>query len=649
MKKLVLSAIALVFSGFFYAQQLAFPGAEGYGKYTVGGRGGAVIEVTNLNDVGTGSLRAAVEASGPRTVVFKVSGTIALSSTLNISNPNITIAGQTAPGDGICLRNYPLILSTNQIIIRYIRVRLGDDMSVEADAISGRGCSNVILDHVSASWSVDETMSIYFCENTTIQWCMISESMFNSNHAKGSHGFGGIMGGNYTSIHHNLLAHHSSRNFRFASGCGNTDYRNNVVYNWGYNSAYGGENQQVGDAAHAFSNINMVANYYKHGPATAAGSMSYRIVNPSYRDVKTDYGKWYVSDNVVVGNTAVTVNNWNGGVQPSGGNQDSVYLKLNSPWPSMAINQQTATNAYASVLDNVGASLPKRDIVDARVVDNTRNGNASYEGAYNTIKSVPNKNVVCGIIDSESDVGGWPVLSTGVIPTDTDKDGMPDAWENAHRLNPSSAADRNTVATDGYTMLEKYLNSIEFNNPVNGYQLTKLANGSFQLKWSDSYLTEVGFNVERSFNGVNFVNIVEELPKNTNTYTDNSAGSNTFVVYRVTAYDNENTTPATTSISYNANTAIDAIGLNAGIKCYPNPFSNKLCFDISGANNQKVTIKIYDLVGHLVASSDNKIKIISDKIEWFDDENLSSLSPGGYVGLLQIGEQRLGNIKLFKI
>ena len=648
MKKLALCATALIFSGIFHAQQLAFPGAEGYGKYTVGGRGGVVYEVTNLNNSGAGSLRAAVEASGPRTVVFKVSGTIALSSNLNITNPNITIAGQTAPGDGICLRNYPLILSTNQIIIRYIRVRLGDDLSVEADAVSARSCNNVILDHVSASWSVDETMSIYFCENTTIQWCMISESMFNSNHAKGSHGFGGIMGGNYSSIHHNLLAHHSSRNFRFASGCGNTDYRNNVVYNWGYNSAYGGENQQVGDAAHAFSNINMVANYYKPGPATASGSMSYRIVNPSYRDVKTDYGKWYVSDNLVVGNATVTANNWNGGVQPSGGNTDSIYLKLSSPWPAMPINQQTATNAYSSVLDNAGASLPKRDIVDARIVDNTRNGNASFEGAYNTVKSVPNKNVICGIIDSQSDVGGWPVLVTGVVPADTDKDGMPDAWENTRSLNPSSAADRNTVAADGYTMLEKYLNSIEFNNPVSGYKLTKQANGSILINWSDTYLDEIGFYVERSLNGTNFVTIAEELPKNSNSYTDNSIGSNKFAIYRVTAYNNEYNSPISSGITFNS-TALNTTDISNSIKCYPTPFTDKLCFEIPGADNQQVIIKIFDLVGHLVASTNNKMKILSDKIEWSDDDRLNSLNAGSYVGVLQIGDQRLGNIKLFKI
>ena len=220
---------------------LAFPTAEGYGKYTVGGRGGAVYEVTNLNDSGEGSLRAAVEAEGPRTVIFRVSGTIDLKKPLRIRNPYITIAGQTAPGDGICIKRYPLSIDADEVIIRYIRVRLGDETGADTDAVSSRRHKNIILDHVSASWSIDEAMSIYICENVTIQWCMITESLFDSNHVKGVHGFGGIWGSNYSTYHHNLIAHHSSRNPRWASGGGYNDYRNNVIYNWGYNSSYGGE------------------------------------------------------------------------------------------------------------------------------------------------------------------------------------------------------------------------------------------------------------------------------------------------------------------------------------------------------------------------------------------------------------------------
>ena len=227
---------------------LAFPTAEGYGKYTQGGRGGAVIEVTNLNDSGKGSLRAAVEAKGPRIVVFRVSGTIDLKSPLTIRNSYITIAGQTAPGDGICLKRYPLNIGADNVIIRHLRVRVGDETGDDCDAVSGRGRKNIMLDHLSVSWSIDEALSVYMCENVTIQWCLVSESLRFSHHEKGAHGFGGIWGSNYSTYHHNLLAHHSSRNPRFASGAGFNDYRNNVIYNWGYNTCYGGEYNQIGRA-----------------------------------------------------------------------------------------------------------------------------------------------------------------------------------------------------------------------------------------------------------------------------------------------------------------------------------------------------------------------------------------------------------------
>ena len=441
----------------------AFPGAEGFGSMTRGGRGGTVITVTNLNDSGSGSLREACETEGPRIVVFRVAGTIILASALKISNPYITIAGQTAPGDGICIKKYPLSINASEVIIRYIRVRLGDEAGVDTDAISSRYNKNIIIDHVSASWSVDETVSIYHCENVTVQWCLVSESMYNAGHAKGTHGFGGIWGSNHSTYHHNLLAHHSSRNPRFASGCGYTDYRNNVVYNWGYNSAYGGEEQQQGNENFNFSVINMVANYYKPGPATAPGKVTYRIVSPSSRNLADDFGKWYVADNVVHGNTAVTANNWDGGVQIRGGSSYIAGLKLLHPFASMPINQQTAEEAYYSVLDNVGASLPKRDTVDVRIVDETRNGYATYEGVtYENNKRVPDKSKKCGIIDSQTDVGGWPELKSLPAPLDSDGDGMPDEWEKRYGLDPRDASNASKDKDgDGYTNIEEYLNGID--------------------------------------------------------------------------------------------------------------------------------------------------------------------------------------------
>ncbi len=603
-KKFTLSLllIAMLISA-SQAQQLAFPGAEGYGKYTVGGRGGAVIEVTNLNDSGAGSLRAAVEASGPRTVVFRVSGTIILNSELKISNGYITIAGQTAPGDGICIRRYPIVIGANNVIIRYIRVRFGDESGDDDDAISSRFTNYVMLDHVSASWSVDETMSVYHCDFVTIQWCLISESLYQSNHVKGHHGFGGIWGSNYSSSHHNLIADHSSRNPRMASGAGNFDYRNNVIYNWGYNSCYGGEQQQVGDPDHAFTNINMVANYYKPGPATQPGSCTYRIANPSYRDVKTDYGKWYIADNTMVGNSAVTADNWNGGVQPQGGEGDIQYVKLDEPWPSMPIDQQKADSAYFSVLDNAGATLPKRDIVDTRIVNDTRNGIATFEGpTYKNDQSVPDKTKICGIIDSQTDVGGWPELKSTPAPTDTDHDGMPDDWENAKGLNPNNKDDGNIVGPDGYTNLEKYLNSIEFLNPVDGYKLTELSGTSYKLEWADNYLAEDGFRVERSNNGGDF-EVIANLPKYSNNYTDNSAPEGT-LTYRVIAYNSDIESPANGGISNVSNSAnkISTLG-ETRINCYPNPVHDDLTLKLTENIQYGASFTISDLLGKKIMTN----------------------------------------------
>jgi hypothetical protein len=474
MNKTILGIVVFFIGLNGYSQQLAFPTAEGYGKYTVGGRGGVVYEVTNLNDSGEGSLRVAVESEGPRTVVFRISGTIILESDLRIKNPYITIAGQTAPGDGICLRKYPLIISADEVIIRYIRVRLGGEALKDADAVSSRYVKNLILDHVSASWSVDEVMSIYHGEYTTVQWCIIAESMFNSNHpTKSNHGFGGIWGSNYSTYHHNLIANNSNRNIRFASGCGNTDYRNNVIYNWGFESTYGAESQQKGSDKYIFSNINVVANYYKPGPATLPGKMSHQIAAPWSRNGNKDYGKWYIADNEMVGSKEVTNDNWKGvvpsltaikGVQEFNPNNLNAIpgIKLDKPWPAMAINQQTPTDAYHSVLEHAGASLPKRDAADRRIIDEARNGYATFEGpSYKKFYDVADKSKNCGIIDSPSDVGGWPELKSMSAPIDTDHDGMPDSWEIKNGLNPNNAEDRNKVGEDGYTMLENYLNSIK--------------------------------------------------------------------------------------------------------------------------------------------------------------------------------------------
>lgn len=429
------------------SRPLAFPGAEGGGRFSQGGRGGAVYEVTNLNNSGPGSLREAIDASGPRTVVFRVSGTIALESELKIDSPHITIAGQTAPGDGICVRNYRLSVKANDVIIRYIRFRLGDTPGGDQDAIWGRYYKNIILDHCSASWSVDESLSFYANDSLTVQWCIVAESLYGANHPKGAHGYGGIWGGRDATFHHNLIAHHSSRTPRFAGGetaaCENVDFRNNVIYNWGFNSAYGGER----------GTINMVANYYKAGPATKSSKM-YRIIEPS-----DSYGKWYVEENFVEGSGTISQNNWAGGVQ--GSHSSESVVRAYEPFPFSPVTTQSAEESYELVLAHAGVNYSNRDTVDRRIIHDTRTGTATYDGtAYERIQGFSDTSVVRGIIDSQNQVGGWPELISLDPPADEDHDGMADEWELAHGLSPSDDSDRNLTDASGYTMLENYLNSL---------------------------------------------------------------------------------------------------------------------------------------------------------------------------------------------
>jgi pectate lyase len=433
MTKSVLLAFSLLLAGMcapVFARALAFPSAEGYGKYATGGRGGRVIVVSNLNDAGAGSLRDAVEQEGKRIIVFSVSGTIDLKSTLRLANGDVTIAGQSAPGDGICLKGYPFSISGSNVIIRYLRFRLGDVNSVENDALTGGRCKDVIVDHCSASWSVDECLSLYKIENLTVQYCMVAQSLSKSLHFKGAHGFGGIWGGNKASFHHNLLAHHSSRNPRFASdGSKSVDFRNNVIYNWGFKSAYGGG--QHGE-------INMVANYYKPGPATRPDVRSC-IVEAAVDGTSA----YYLADNVVEGYPEVSQNNWLG----AKGN----FLERRAlPVPFEPLSLQTASEAYDIVLREAGCSH-RRDSYDRMIVEQVRAGVAGKGGTFDGGSN--------GIIDSQEEVGGWPELRSLPAPEDTDGDGMSDAWEKANRLNPSSAEDASEYTlSKEYTNIEVYLN-----------------------------------------------------------------------------------------------------------------------------------------------------------------------------------------------
>lgn len=434
MRRQLLVILLFLFTHIGLGQPVAFPGAAGFGRFVTGGRGGAVIHVTNLNDNGPGSMRAAVKTNYARTIVFDVSGTVQLESPLEIKNDSITIAGQSAPGDGICIANYPLQIKANQVIIRYIRVRMGDKSGLEGDAISATRNKDIIIDHCTFSWGTDETATFYDNENFTLQWCLISESLNQSVHKKGTHGYGGIWGGKGASFHHNLLAHHTSRNPRF---CGSryhkdveaeqVDFWNNVVYNWQFNTAYGGEE----------GNHQMVNNYFKPGPATKDSKRA-RIVAPS-----APYGKFYVSGNWVEGQEAINENNMIGVV----GDIPKENLPTAPMWP-LVENISTASAAFSEVVILAGASY-HRDELDLRIAEEVKSGTSS-KGAKSD-----------GIIDSQKEVGGWPALVTSDPRKDTDKDGMPDTWEVRQGLDPNDPSDHSkTNFHPYYTNLENYLNQI---------------------------------------------------------------------------------------------------------------------------------------------------------------------------------------------
>ncbi|GAA5508422.1 pectate lyase [Novipirellula caenicola] len=434
------------------AKVAAFPGAEGYGSVTPGGRGGQVIAVTNLDARGAGSLQAACDAKGPRIVVFKVAGTI--DGDVKIKNDFITIAGQSASGDGITIKGN-LAIDANEVVIRYLRVRTDHD----GDALGGRYHRNIIVDHVSASWSSDEVFSLYHNENVTIQWCMITEACAKED---GSHRFGGIWGNQYGTYHHNLFAHNDSRNPRWASGCGYNDYRNNVLFNWGYQSCYGGEARQKGDRRKPpieFSAINMVANYYKPGPATR-NDVKDCIASPSSRG-DDDYGSWHVADNYVDGSPEVTHDN-------ALGVDGKTFKTLAAPWKAMPIHQQSPQDAYLAVLEHAGCSLPRRDSIDARISEEVRKGVAMH-----------GKN---GIITTQQDVGGWPSLQSAAAPQDSDGDGMPDEWEKKYGLDANEADDNASDNDgDGYTNIEEYLNGTD---PTEFVDYTKPENNINSLEQS---------------------------------------------------------------------------------------------------------------------------------------------------------------------
>lgn len=552
MKKHLLAILVALLSTttvFSQTNAPAFPGAEGHGRYVTGGRGGKVVHVTNLNDSGTGSLRAAVSGSEKKIVVFDVGGVIALNSDLSIG-ANTTILGQTAPYPGITLRYYTVLPNKDNIVIRFIRSRRGQEKDVNdgADAIWTRNHTGQIIDHCSFSWSIDEVASFYDNNNFTMQWCTLGESLNNAGHGKGAHGYGGIWGGKLASFHHNLIAHVNNRSPRFngarydwtdytsnklysqynwqnAVQAEHVDFRNCVVYNCG-NGCYGGPGGGY---------INMVNNYYKTGPAASTSRVTTVSIGnstsadkyPIYWDMTSRY---YIHGNQVNSNANYDWTNvsYDGGVFTINGEKycldknhyygegvtyvknsngdDCVRIKLDEPTYTGEVTTHTAATAFNKVLSYAGASLD-RDEVDERYATEAKNGTATYKG------SVTKK---AGRIDLVSDVNGYTEANfpTGSRPEgfDTDNDGIPDAWETANGLNPNNASDGNTYTLDPkgfYTNIEVYANSL-----VQDIMLDGNADANEHVdEYYPAYTKEDGTKVE-AINGGG-----SETPTESKTYT----------------------------------------------------------------------------------------------------------------------------------
>lgn len=454
----------------------AFPGAEGGGKYSFGGRGGKVLVVTNLNDDGPGSLRWACEQGGARIVVFNVSGIIRIKTPIIVRAPYISIHGQTAPGDGVCVAGESFWLNTHDVIIRYMRFRRGETwVGRRDDAIGGNPVGNIMIDHVSASWGLDENMSMYRhmyndstpnlkaeaklgTVNITIQNSIFSESLDTWNHA-----FGSTLGGENCAFVRNLWANNAGRNPSIGWN-GIFNFANNVVFNWVHRSTDGGDYTAM---------YNIINNYYKPGPATPDQSrpISHRILKPESGRSKLGYavyGRAYVNGNIVEGNARVTKDNWDGGVQveeqPDAGKYKD-KMKWNKPLPMPEMTIIPALQAKEFVLANAGATLPVRDAVDKRIVEQVRTGKITVSDKVVPPETqfkhrrLPLDSYKIGIITDIAQVGGYPEYK-GTPHKDSDNDGMPDEYELKNKLNPNDANDAAKITKSGYSNIEVYLSSV---------------------------------------------------------------------------------------------------------------------------------------------------------------------------------------------
>jgi hypothetical protein len=478
----------------------AFPGAWGGGMYAFGGRGGKVIVVTNLNDSGPGSFRDACEQGGPRVVVFNVAGVIRLKAAVSIRAPYITIAGNTAPGDGVCIAGNTVELNTHDIVVRYLRFRRGKtDAADRDDSLGGNPVGNLIIDHVSTSWSLDENLSMYRhmyqppaggkelklpTVNVTIQNSISSESLNIFHHA-----FGSTIGGLNSTFMRNLWACNTGRNPSVGM-YGDFTFVNNVLFNYRHRTIDGGDHMSL---------YNIINNYFKPGLGTPDNDVAYRLLKPESERSKTvvdHFGKAYVNGNVVAGHDNVTKDNWDGGVQPDVKSEPLktalAKIRVDEPFPHAPLPIVSATNAYEYVLANAGATLPRRDPVDERIIKEVRTGvipplhiakgsqeKAKFYGYAQKWTDELADLVTKGFITDPSEVGGWPEYK-GTAYKDSDGDGMPDDWEKKYGLNPNDPSDAVKDSDgDGYTNIEEFLNGTDPNKAVD---YAKLENNINTLK-----------------------------------------------------------------------------------------------------------------------------------------------------------------------
>jgi len=655
MKKVLLSNLMLLLCLLVPAmamsqQREAFPGAEGYGRYTKGGRGGAVYHVTNLNDSGEGSFRWACEKSGPRTIVFDVDGTIHLKSPLKLQNGYVTIAGQTAPGDGVCIADYPFSIATNNVIIRFMRFRLGSTYATlnGADGWDGLGAldqKDIIVDHCSVSWSIDECLSFTGCTRTTVQWCIVSQSLVNSGHSKGAHGYGGNWGGCKASYHHNLLAHHTSRAPRLGPRPTTQlkeqmDMRNNVIYNYMGEGCYGGEGMKV----------NIVNNLYIPGPGnTYSGSRLYKqkriaavgVRNNKYiQDFGDAYapalhlvGKYYVDGNSNAKQPDVLKDNWGNGMYnqidwtgwddlantPEKQEEMKKELKSDTPIEFVYTTTHGYMDTWFNVCDYAGASL-HRDELDTTIAKEARSTNGAASTGTGLNKGFINKHTdVKGLTGGD----GWPKLNAGVAKKDTDGDGMPDDWEKAKGLNPNDPADGAADSGNGYTNLELYINSLvqhimdEGNKGNKGE--AKMLNGTLTYAdaavelppYDPTYVPEPDPDDEGNEGG--------DIDTDTNAWAANGTApaNNTIELKNITAEFLDNTSKGSTANAgtWDFSKASYAKGSENGmeIKFTPNaPGSLKIVFASGIATNKSLNMFVNgDTKATMDATDSNGVKITS--------------------------------------